>query len=69
MACGAGPFPDRAAAGALGLLYAAGMGFALVYLGEHYVADLLGGILVASLCWWSAPHALSRQLPPALGRG
>jgi len=61
-----------AAAGALGLLYAAGMGFALVYLGEHYVADLLGGILIASLCWWAAPRALSRllrQRSPALGRG
>ena len=30
-------------AGALGAAYAATLGFALVYLGEHYVVDLLGG--------------------------
>src|SRR5207249_11726754 len=31
-------------AGALGFGYAATLGFALVYLGEHYVVDLLGGV-------------------------
>jgi len=31
-------------AGALGTTYALGIGFALVYLGEHYVADLLAGL-------------------------
>ena len=31
-------------AGALGFGYAAMLGFALVYLGEHYVVDLLGGL-------------------------
>lgn len=30
-------------AGAIGWTYASTLGFALVYLGEHYVADLLGG--------------------------
>ena len=30
-------------AGAVGWAYASTLGFALVYLGEHYVADLLGG--------------------------
>jgi membrane-associated phospholipid phosphatase len=30
-------------AGALGFAYAATLGFALVYLGEHYVVDLLAG--------------------------
>jgi membrane-associated phospholipid phosphatase len=30
-------------AGTLGTAYAATLGFALVYLGEHYVVDLLGG--------------------------
>jgi membrane-associated phospholipid phosphatase len=34
-------------AGALGMNYALVLGFALVYLGEHYVVDLLGG---AALC-------------------
>ncbi|MEA2299325.1 MAG: hypothetical protein QOF77_2261 [Solirubrobacteraceae bacterium] len=31
-------------AGGLGTAYALALGFALVYLGEHYVADLLGGL-------------------------
>ncbi len=31
-------------AGALGWTYALSLGFALVYLGEHYVADLLAGV-------------------------
>jgi membrane-associated phospholipid phosphatase len=30
-------------AGALGFTYTATLGFALVYLGEHYVVDLLAG--------------------------
>jgi membrane-associated phospholipid phosphatase len=34
-----GPVP-----GAVGLAYLAALGFALVYLGEHYVVDLLGGV-------------------------
>jgi membrane-associated phospholipid phosphatase len=34
----AGPVP-----GAIGFAYAITLGFALVYLGEHYVVDLLGG--------------------------
>jgi membrane-associated phospholipid phosphatase len=33
-------------AGALGAAYAATLGFALVYLGEHYVTDLLAGAAV-----------------------
>ncbi len=47
----------------LGLLYALGMGFSLVYTGEHYVADLLGGILIAGLCWRIAPAVLDRMMP------
>jgi membrane-associated phospholipid phosphatase len=34
-----------------GLLYALGMGFALVYAGEHYVVDLVAGAAVAALAW------------------
>ncbi len=34
-------------AGALGFSYAATLGFALVYLGEHYVVDLLAGAALA----------------------
>lgn len=39
----AGPVP-----GALGTAYAATLGFALVYLGEHYVTDLLAGAAVVA---------------------
>jgi membrane-associated phospholipid phosphatase len=34
-------------AGALGWTYAGVLGFALVYLGEHYVVDLLAGLALA----------------------
>ena len=34
-------------AGAIGWLYAGTLGFALVYLGEHYVVDLLAGLALA----------------------
>jgi membrane-associated phospholipid phosphatase len=34
-------------AGAVGWAYAGALGFALVYLGEHYVADLLAGLALA----------------------
>ena len=37
-----GPVP-----GALGWTYASALGFALVYLGEHYVIDLLAGLALA----------------------
>ena len=38
-------------AGALGWGYALALGFALVYLGEHYLTDLVGGaLLVAAVC-------------------
>jgi PAP2 superfamily protein len=33
--------------GALGWIYAGALGFALVYLGEHYVVDLLAGLALA----------------------
>jgi membrane-associated phospholipid phosphatase len=37
------------AAGAVGWGYAAALGFALVYLGEHYVADLVAGAALVAL--------------------
>lgn len=37
--------------GALAVTYAGLMLFAIVYGGDHYVADGLGGIALASLCW------------------
>ena len=42
----AGPLP-----GALGFGYMVTLGFALVYLGEHYVVDLLGGAALTAAVW------------------
>jgi membrane-associated phospholipid phosphatase len=40
-------------AGALGAVYAATLGFALVYLGEHYLVDLVAGAaLTAAVRRW-----------------
>jgi membrane-associated phospholipid phosphatase len=44
-------------AGALGASYAATLGFALVYLGEHYVVDLLAGAALAGAVWRWGPRA------------
>jgi membrane-associated phospholipid phosphatase len=48
----AGPF-----AGALGASYAAVLGFALVYLGEHYVIDLLAGAALTGTVRRLGPRA------------
>ena len=42
--------------GAIGWTYVAAASFAIVYLGEHYVADVIVGLLVAEPC-----AALSRS--------
>jgi membrane-associated phospholipid phosphatase len=47
--------------GVLGAVYAASMGFALVYLGEHYVTDVLAGIAFAAGSWLVASHLWSRR--------
>ena len=44
-------------AGALGFSYTAALGFALVYLGEHYVVDLLAGAALAGVVRWLEPRA------------
>jgi len=49
--------------GALGAAYAAVLGFALVYLGEHYVVDLLAGAVLTGAVRRLGPHA-----EPALAR-
>jgi membrane-associated phospholipid phosphatase len=51
-------------AGAVGWAYASTLGFALVYLGEHYVADLLGGAALTI-----AVRRLAPSVAPAVGRG
>jgi membrane-associated phospholipid phosphatase len=43
--------------GALGWSYALTLGFGLVYLGEHYVLDLIAGAALAEGVWRLAPHA------------
>jgi len=43
--------------GVLGASYAAVLGFALVYLGEHYVVDLLAGAALTGAVWRLGPRA------------
>ena len=43
--------------GALGWSYVAAASFAIVYLGEHYVADVVVGLAIAELVRRSEPHA------------
>ncbi|HEX9054915.1 MAG TPA: phosphatase PAP2 family protein [Gemmatimonadales bacterium] len=45
-------------AGAVGFTYTALLGLALVYLGEHYAVDLLGGAALAESVRWAAPRAI-----------
>ncbi|MEA2372697.1 MAG: hypothetical protein QOH12_3091 [Solirubrobacteraceae bacterium] len=54
-------------AGAVGSAYALGIGFALVYLGEHYVADLLAG-LGLTLAVRECDRPRVRSLVRAIGR-
>jgi membrane-associated phospholipid phosphatase len=58
------------AAGALGAAYTATLGFALVYLGEHYLVDLLAGAALTTAVRRIAPHAapLARRAVDGLGR-
>ncbi len=44
-------------AGAIGFGYTATLGFALVYLGEHYAVDLLGGAALAAIVRRLGPRA------------
>jgi hypothetical protein len=61
----AGPVP-----GAVGWTYATALGFALVYLGEHYVVDLLAGTALTEGIRRAAPHVApaARALSAALQR-
>jgi membrane-associated phospholipid phosphatase len=43
--------------GVVGLGYAATLGFALVYLGEHYVTDLIAGAALVAGVRWAEPLA------------
>ncbi|MEA2378500.1 MAG: hypothetical protein QOI45_2007 [Thermoleophilaceae bacterium] len=61
---------------ALAWAYALTLGFGLVYLGEHYVIDLLAGLALAEAIWRAAPRveplfhgaaALVQRLEPRAG--
>ncbi len=39
------------------LAYSAGVWFSIVYLGEHYVVDILGGLAYAAAAYWAVIHA------------
>ncbi|HYI37047.1 MAG TPA: phosphatase PAP2 family protein [Thermoleophilaceae bacterium] len=52
--------------GAAGWAYALTLGFGLVYLGEHYVIDLIGGLALAEAVRRAEPHM--RPLLLAAGR-
>jgi membrane-associated phospholipid phosphatase len=61
---------------ALGWAYALTLGFGLVYLGEHYVVDLLAGLALAEGIWRVAPRlepyvravaAVVQRLEPRVG--
>jgi membrane-associated phospholipid phosphatase len=56
-------------AGAVGWTYVALLGVALVYLGEHYAADLLGGAALAETVRWGAPRTArpAQQIAHGLG--
>jgi membrane-associated phospholipid phosphatase len=55
---------------ALGWVYALTLGFGLVYLGEHYVVDLLAGFALAECIWRAAPRVepVVRYLAAAVQR-
>jgi membrane-associated phospholipid phosphatase len=53
--------------GAVGWTYAAALGFALVYLGEHYVVDLIAGAALVALVRWGEDAV--EPLAQAVSRG
>ncbi|HSI79655.1 MAG TPA: phosphatase PAP2 family protein [Solirubrobacterales bacterium] len=58
------------AAGATGWAYALTLGFALVYLGEHYVTDLIAGAALVAVVRRGEPHVepLARRVSAAVQR-
>ena len=55
--------------GTVAWAYVAALGFALVYLGEHYVVDLVAGYALAEGIWRAAPHAEPAALAAARAIG
>ena len=54
--------------GILALVYSALMGYALVYLGEHYVVDVAVGMLITAYGWFAAGTWIRRVAPVLTGR-
>jgi PAP2 superfamily len=56
--------------GAVGWAYAGALGFALVYLGEHYVVDLIAGVALVALVRWGedSVEPLAQAVSRALQR-
>ncbi len=61
-------WPNRRTIRLLGIAYALAMSVSVVYLGEHYVLDVLGGWMVASMGWWLASRYLSKPASPEPNR-
>ena len=53
----AGLMEVNPALGAIGWIYVAGAAFAVVYLGEHYVVDVVAGLAVAEIVHHAEPLA------------
>jgi membrane-associated phospholipid phosphatase len=49
--------------GIVALIYATLMGYALVYLGEHYVVDVVVGCIVTTYAWFASAVWLRRVAP------
>jgi len=52
----------------LATTYGGLMGLALVYLGEHYVVDVIAGIVIAAYSWFTAGVWLRRVAPAIRSR-
>jgi undecaprenyl-diphosphatase len=57
---------DSVPLGVISLLYAAVIAVARVYVGEHYVSDVLGGALIGALCTLGL-WRISAALEPVMG--
>ena len=51
--------------GRVGWAYTLTLGFGLVYLGEHYVVDLLAGLALAEGIWRAAPRSSAARAAAA----
>src|SRR5215211_2762622 len=49
--------------GYAGLVYAAMMGFSLIYLGEHFFLDVVTGALISTYSWYAAGTWFRRLMP------